>query len=328
MSLPPKLTALAAAQGGPFTTAQALAAGYDDREIHRFTRSGEWVRLRRGVYAEAWLVPTDPTSRHVLQLRAVLLALQHAPAASHVTSAALHGIALLDPDYSLVHVTRENAGSSRTGGGVRHHDASLPESHLTKLDDVLATSAARTVVDLARILGFDAAVVAAESALNKEFTNRPELCEVLAYCVDWPGAKAAGRVVSIASPYSESPGESIGRIAFDALGIPQPDQQVLLYDEAGFIGRCDYYWKAHHTVGEFDGRLKYVGDNVPDDVLAKEKAREDRLRRAGAEVVRYGWAESRAKSPSMRRKTFDAFKRAADRPSPRSLRYELPPERA
>ena len=51
MPLPPKLAALAAAQAGPFTTAQALVAGYDERTIHRLIRSGSLVRLRRGIYA-------------------------------------------------------------------------------------------------------------------------------------------------------------------------------------------------------------------------------------------------------------------------------------
>jgi len=52
LSLPPQLAAVAAAQGGPFTTAQALTAGFDEREIYRLMKSGIWVRLRRGVYAE------------------------------------------------------------------------------------------------------------------------------------------------------------------------------------------------------------------------------------------------------------------------------------
>jgi hypothetical protein len=61
-----------------------------------------------------------------------------------------------------------------------------------------------------------------------------------ARCVDWPGARKAQRVVDFASPLSESPGETLGRIAFDVLGIPQPDQQVYIFDQNGFIGRSDY----------------------------------------------------------------------------------------
>ena len=243
MSLPPRLAATAAAQGGPFTTAQAIAAGYDGAEIRRLRESNEWVRLRRGVYVERVVVPDDDEGRHVLQLRAVLLCLKGPIAASHFTSAVLHGIALLEPDFSLVHVTRDDSGSARTEGGVRHHVASLPPGQLTKIDELLATGAARTVIDFARESTFEAALVAAESALNKGLTTLRELREVLAYCADWPGARAAGRVAAFASPYSESAGETMGRIAFDALGLPPPSQQVMFFDDAGFIARCDYFWE-------------------------------------------------------------------------------------
>ena len=325
MLIAPKLAALAAAQGGPFTTAQARAVGYDPREIHRLLRSRQWTALRRGVYAETTLIPSDAAARHVLQLRGVLLCLTNHAAASHVTSAALHQINLLTPDFSLVNITREGAGSSRTEAGVRHHDASLPAGHLTKIDDILTTSAARTIVDFARVAGFESALVATESALNLGLVTLAELREVLEYCVDWPGARNAGRVVSFASPYSETPGETLGRIAFDVLGLPQPSQQTWIYDARGLIARVDYWWEQYRTVGEFDGRVKYVGAGVADDTLLKEKKREDRLRDAGAEVFRFDWAEAWAKSPSIRWKAEAAFDRAVHSTVRPALRFVLQP---
>jgi putative AbiEi antitoxin of type IV toxin-antitoxin system len=327
MTLAPGLAALAAAQGGVFTTAQALAAGYNGDEIGRLRRSGSWVRLRRGVYAERSAIPDGAAARHLLQLRAALLTLSGPAAASHVTAAAMHGLALLDPDFSLVHITRNGVGSSRTEADVRHHDASLPLAHLTKLDGVLTTSAARTVVDLARVATYQAALVATESALNRELTTLRELRDVMESCKDWPGARDAGRVVAFASPYSESAGETLGRIAFDELGVPPPRQQVLIYDRLGLIARCDYFFEGRHTVGEFDGRLKYVGENAEDDALYKEKLREDRLREAGLEVFRIGYAESLAKKPSVRRKALAAFERAAGSSRARAYRCDLPPPR-
>jgi hypothetical protein len=317
-----KLAALAAAQGGPFTTAQAREAGYDLREIARLLRAGTWVRLRRGVYIERRVLPEDPAGRHLMLLRAALLSLKPTVAASHLTGATVHQVTLLDPDFSLVHITREGIGSSRTEAGVCHHDAALPAHHLTKIDGIVVTNVARTVLDLARTESFDAALVAAESALNKGCTTLAELRDVLNYCVDWPGARQAGRVVSFASPYSESAGESVARIAFDFLGLPPPSQQVDIFDAKGHIGRSDFFWEEHRTVGEFDGRLKYVGDDVDPDVLYKEKQREDRLRDGGAEVFRIGWAESMARSPSIRHKALAAFARAARSGVHPSLRFK------
>ena len=49
----------------------------------------------------------------------------------------------------------------------------------------------------------------------------------------------------------------------------------------------------HATVGEFDGRAKYrrAADGRADDVLWQEKLREERLREAGFEVVRFTWQQ-------------------------------------
>ena len=201
----------------------------------------------------------------------------------------------------------------------------FPGSHLTKVDSLLATSAARTALDLARTQRFEADLVAAESALNMGLTTIAELREVLLYCLDWPGARDAGRVVGFASPHSESAGESVARIAFDVLGLPPPDQQVDLYDDFGFIARSDFFWKLYRTVCEFDGRLKYVGDGVDPETLYKEKRREDRLRAAGAEVFRIDWAESWSRSDSIRRKTLGAFERAAQSRVRPTLRFRLRP---
>jgi len=234
------------------------------------------------------------------------------------------GLAQLEPDLSLVHLTRECAGSARTVDGVRYHDAALLPGRLTKLEDVVATGAARTVVDLARRAPFEAALVAAESALNLGLTTLAELGDVLVDCSDWPGARRARRVAEFASPYSESPGETLGRIAFEVLGVPQPEQQVSIFDERGFVARCDYLWQEHHTVGEFDGKVKYTSGRVGDDTLVREKAREDRLREAGLEVFRIGWSETRAASESVRRKALGAFDRAARSAASRSYTVRRP----
>ncbi len=325
MPLTPRLACVAAAHAGLFTAAQAIAAGYNSDEVGRLRRSGEWAQVRRGVYIERSSMPTDPTARHLLLLRAALLMLSGTAAASHATAALLHGVAQLDPNLAVIHISQDGSGCAHTAGNVRYHESSLPANHLTKVDGVLATNAARTVVDLARKLPFDAALVAAESALNLKLTTLAELDAVLAYCVDWPGARKAGRVVAFASPYSESPGETLGRIAFDALGVPQPHQQVYIFDEHGFIGRCDYFWELYHTVGEFDGKLKYVGAKARDDAVLLEKKREDRLRTAGLEVCRFDWAESRNRSESVRHKAFSAFDRAANRHDQRDYRFKIQP---
>ncbi len=110
---------------------------------------------------------------------------------------------------------------------------------------------------------------------------------------------------------SESPGESLARIAFERLGLPQPRQQVGVRDARGIIGRVDFLWDQHRTIGEFDGRLKY--DGKPIETLYDEKHREDRLREAGFEVVRFGWADVQGEALGLGRRLVAAFARAARR---------------
>jgi hypothetical protein len=318
MLLHPALAADARHQHGLFTTAQALAAGYDPKEIRRELNRGEWVRIRRGIYIEAAATSAEPALAHVIAARAVLLRLRPPVAVSHLSAAAVYGFDLLEPDFRLVHVTRPNLASSRTDAGVHHHNAVLLAPEVKRVSGLIVTSQARTLVDLAREATFEEALVAVESALNRRHVSRDQLLAAHEFGRDWPGSRNAGRVIEFASAKSESPGETIARAAFGAFGLPMPEQQVDIYDSRGLIGRVDYLWDEQSTVGELDGRIKYIGQ-ANADVLYAEKLREDRLRALGLEVVRFGYADARRQRPELHRAVLDAFARSAARDNYRKL---------
>lgn len=69
-------------------------------------------------------------------------------------------------------------------------------------------------------------------------------------------------------------------------GLAQPDLQVKLEDDGGCFGYADLGWPG--LVGEFDGKVKYIAQ----DVLWKEKRPEGRVRRTGLGVGRRGWREA------------------------------------
>src|SRR4051812_34284185 len=74
-----------------FTMADARSAGYENAEIQRFCATGEWVRLRRGVYTTATALSRGP--QHRSNCVAVLLALGRPSAAvSHGSAARLLGL--------------------------------------------------------------------------------------------------------------------------------------------------------------------------------------------------------------------------------------------
>jgi len=162
------------------------------------------------------------------------------------------------------------------------------------VDGVQVTGVARTVLDVARTWEFAAALVAADHALHRAWATPARLTTELEAAGRGRGVRRARRVVDAASARSESVGESLSRARMIELGLPLPELQHVVEDDAGVVGRVDFWWPGLGLVGEFDGRLKYRAAGVPDgrpveDRVWAEKRREDRLRALGLSVVRWTW---------------------------------------
>jgi predicted transcriptional regulator of viral defense system len=278
---------------GIITTARLRSAGLSADEIRRLVRVGTLVAVRRGVYAPARLVAStaeDQAAGHLLRVAAALAVTSSRSAGSHHSAAAVHGIQLLGrmPD-GIVTVTRSpDARGSRSGPqGVLVHAAELPAEHVTVRQGVRITSAARTVIDLARNSSFIEGVAMTDSALHAGKTSKAELEAVLACCRQWRGVQRARRVVAFSDPRAESVLESIARVVFHSRGLPAPDLQVWVGDDDTVIGRVDFLWRKYRTIGEADGAIKYA------DPLraAAQLERDARLRDAGYEVVHFSWQQ-------------------------------------
>lgn len=153
---------------------------------------------------------------------------------------------------------------------------------------IKVTTAARTVVDLARTSSFKEGVVVADSALRKKKTTLSELNAVIGGCPRWPGLAQARQVVAFSDGRSESALESISRIAFRDLGLPPPRLQAEIWnDDVAFVGRADFLWPEHRTVAEADGLAKYENPSLAITQLNRDAA----LRAAGYEVVHFTWRE-------------------------------------
>jgi len=276
---------------GIVTTAELLASGMPRWRLRSLVRSGALVHVRPGVYARAVLLARlthEPTGEHALRAAASLLTLPGA-VASHHTAARIHGFDLLGRPPARVAVTRPpGAGGSRSArAGVIVHNAVLPADQVIAWRGIPVTSVARTVVDLARACPFPAGVVAADSALHSGRTSAEELRSVMLTCARWPGSQRARQVVAFSDVRAESVLESISRVAFRDHRLPDPDLQVWVGDDGAVIGRVDFLWRQHRTIGEADGAVKYA-----DPARAMAQLRRDaQLRAAGFEVVHFTWAE-------------------------------------
>ena len=262
----------------------------------RAVRAGVLVRVRRGAYADAELWQSmDDRGRHLLTARAVLSALAPPAALSHTSAALALGLPVWGVDLSTVHVTRAHAGQSRHEAGVVHHRGGLPANQVVEVDGLRVTRPDRTVLDLARLAGFEAGVVVADAALHEGLVTREELFALHTSTSDWPASSVAGRVVRFANALAQTVGESRTRVLCHNVGLPAPALQV----EVRPRGRqyfLDLVIEEAMTAIEFDGRLKYrMGDSLDprtlEAILWAEKRREDDIRSLGYRVERVAWAD-------------------------------------
>jgi hypothetical protein len=297
------------------TTAELAAAGVSRGQLRRLVRRGAWRRLAHGVFVPAELAAAeagDPTGKHAVRVAAALAVSGLGVVASHHSAAAIHRLELLGrrPDEMVALTRPPGTAGSRTGGpGIRIHIAALPAGHAITRRGLPVTSAARTVVGLARASSFRAGVVVADSALRSRQASKAELDLCITTCASWPGIQNARRVVAFADARAESVLESISRVTFDDLGLPPPDLQAWVGDEDEIIGRADFLWRAYRTVGEADGALKYAD---PARAMAQLE-RDARLRAAGFEVVHFTWRDITRTPDQVAAAIKAAFRRGAAR---------------
>jgi hypothetical protein len=203
-------------------------------------------------------------------------------------------------------------GPYRRANVVRH-SAALPEAHVIELFGVRITTAARTVVDIARTGTFMAGVVTADSALYQRWTSKAELRRVLAICDGWPGIGNARTAVDFASSLAESVLESCARVVFSQEGLPPPELQVVIFGQGGSkIARVDFFWREHGVVAEADGLLKY---QTGADAIAELK-RDRLLRELGLDVIHFTWEELFREPERVARRVLTAFERGRRLRSP------------
>lgn len=152
------------------------------------------------------------------------------------------------------------------------------------------------LLDTVPRMPFDQAVVVLDAALARISEWGLGLDEVLH---PWqPFLRVArlraawARAVDFADPRSESVGESLSRVRISELGFAAPALQNVVWVE-GREYRLDFEWEGG-LVGEFDGKQKYLRSQElfgrsAQEMVYREKLREDALRSTGRRVVRWSW---------------------------------------
>ncbi len=277
---------------GVISASELLSDGLDEHQIRALVARGALVRIRSGAFVDGtrW-ADVDAGSRHVLATRTILRRLD-GYAAAHLSSLALFGLPVVAGDLGPVQVVQVGAGRARVAGDLRVYPPVRPEDVVPQLD----VRAVRPEIAVARVsmTSMRAGVIAADAALRAGLTTKDALAAAANRTRNRPPDRLGRRpeqvVAALASPLSESPGESWTRLVLHGLGLTA-EQQVDVRDAAGgLVGRVDFLLRNERVVIEFDGATKYAGADGR-EALVREKRREDRLRALGYHVVRLTWAD-------------------------------------
>ena len=276
-----------------------IRSRHDDPAERRAHARGELVRVAPGRYVRTadW-APLSPEDRVVVRAVAVLTRVANGPALSHLTAAAVWGMPLVGQAPASVAATDPARERTHTGRYLTKYAARLDDGDVQVLDGVPLTSPARTLVDIALTSSRSQAVAALDHSLRTRLCTRDDYWAALDRRDRVRGVIRASWAGAFATPLAESAGESVLRVTLEGLGFPAPDLQHPFVDDDGLIGHGDFWWDRVGVLDEFDGLVKYRdaamrGGLTPEEVVIREKIREDRLRALPEVrgVVRTVWAD-------------------------------------
>ena len=281
-----------------FTRAQALALGESDRSLKAALRAGVVVRLRHGAYARSDdLAHMDDRQRHLLVARAAYAQQRGTVALAGPTAALFRGFAVYGHDLDVVHLARLDVHHGRREAGVVHHVVNDDvKERLELVDGLLVVSGQDAVWQTALLASLEGGVVTADCALHLRPGLAAPLCSLARSAQAQPRSRVARLAVRLARSESESPGESLTRVACFRHGVPCPSLQHDVFNVDGrLLGRADFYWEEARLLGEFDGRIKYGKLLRPGvdatKAVVDEKIREDDMRATRRGMARFTWSE-------------------------------------
>ena len=282
--------------------------GGDATSLGRDARRGTLVRLAAGVFVrEARWNGACGRHRHIALARAVVSRLGPSAVLSHGSALAVHGFPVLGDRPSRVHVLAPRRTTAKVSPLVHQHAAAASPPNVEVVAGLRVVPAARAAVDVARVGELRAGVVPLDHGLHVGAFDRAELEAVLAAIPRVPGSRRAAAAVAFADGRSESPGESISRVAVHTAGLAAPVLQQRFPEHGPTVGVVDFWWPEFGVVGEFDGEVKYRdremrGGRSPEQVVVDEKNREDALRALPEvrTVVRWTWSDALRAEPLVR----------------------------
>jgi hypothetical protein len=246
-----RLTRLASRQYGCFSRTQALHAGFTEHQL----RSSVERHLIEPLGPHAFRIAGVPSDRRG-EVMGLLLDVGHGARASGPTAAALHGFDgyRLRPPFHLT--TPRGIQLTRPGHRV-HTTHDLPLIDRATIDRIAVTSAARTLIDLARTESVEQLTIAFDSGLRDGKFNESLLHRRIV-ALRGSGRNGVRRLLRaidgaevVAGGHSWLEREFLRLVA--SAGLPRPQTQVVLSRARDRLVRVDIRFPGTPVIVELLG---------------------------------------------------------------------------
>jgi very-short-patch-repair endonuclease len=275
------LANLSRRQFGAVSREQLLNIGFTPSSIRRAVERRSLIRVLPRVYR----IAAVPLTLEQRLISAVLYGGDEA-ALCNSSAALVHD--LIPRRLSAIHIATPRRVASRAGVIV-HRRVWLPEDQPTRLGPLIATSPARTVLDLCGEENPDAEM-ALDAALRMEIVSFADLAHILEIGGKYRIAGTAS-LRALVSERGEEEAMSEGELESSVIRVLRkacvslPERQVTVEWED--CHRLDFCYQAHNLIIEVDGRKwhasreRFNGDRRRDNAAFLE----------GKRVIRFTWTD-------------------------------------
>lgn len=215
-------------------------------------RTKQWTLLHRGVACEA----RQPLALGT-RISAAGLAVGTPVIACLHTAAELHGFGVVVTDR--IHVVDPAPRHLAARDWLVLHQLTLRADEAVGVDGLLATTPARTAIEVALNVDRLRALAVLDAALRRQVTS-DELAEQCERQARRRGILEVRKLLPLADDRAQSPMESATRLLCLQAGLPAPELQFMICDEAGWPARyLDLAWPDHKVAVEYDGVAAHTG---------------------------------------------------------------------
>lgn len=278
-----RLLRFLADNSGVITRSDALALGMKPATLARRVQTGHLIPIAKGLYVQPGVMEAERTT---------LLAATHAldAIASHHSAARLHDLEGLGSE--IVAVTVPTRKSNRFGPVVVHQVTDLSATDVMVIRGIPTTNAARTIVDLAGVIGKKRLASVLDEANRRGLTSYENVSTRLESLAR-RGKPGVTKLRSVLRPrlgglvVSESTLETQLHHLISTAGLPIPTSQYRPPWLKSTNGRVDIAYVDERLLIEGDSQMWH---GTPESFQA-DRHRDNLAQLAGWRILRFTWED-------------------------------------